>query len=197
MPHPYPPHSSHLPALGVDGRKRLGDARLWGPHSRDPMPGRGHGTLATTPWGLTVKYARNGGSVDAETEGGDGFAIVTLVVCHAPLQEKARQGRSCRDPLCGQGSPWDGVLQGLIHTGVQEDFWLPHGGTLRLFCPRKTERTRLLIRAVLGGNRTRQRKQPEGHQSASSTSPARKDLPIHSWSKAISLSPLASKINGV
>lgn len=128
---------------------------------------QGNCTLASDPWGLTVKYARNGGSVDTETEGGDGFAIVTPVVCHSSLQEKARQGRSCRDPLCGRSSPWDGVIQGIIHVGVQEDFRLPHGGTLRFFCPRRAERTQLLIHAVLGGNRTRQQKQPEGHQFAS------------------------------
>lgn len=67
-------------------------------------------TLPPDPQGLTVKYARNGGSVDTKTEGGDRFAIVALVICHSPLQEKARQGQSWQDPLCGQGSSRDGIL---------------------------------------------------------------------------------------
>lgn len=67
-------------------------------------------TLPPDPQGLTVKYARNGGSVDTKTEGGDRFAIVALVICNSPLQEKARQGQSWQDPLCGQGSSRDGIL---------------------------------------------------------------------------------------
>ena len=153
------PHPTH-PSLPIRLHSRWVRGRGWEtlgygvPTAETPDQGslQRNCTPSPNPRGLTVKYARNGGSVDAETEGGDGFAVIALVICHSPLQEKARQGWSCQDPLCGRGSLWDGVLRALIHTGVQEEFGLPHGGTLRFFCPR------LLIYAALGGTRTPQRR---------------------------------------
>lgn len=169
----------------------MGNARLWDPHSRDPAPGLTAGEFHPPfrPSGLTVKYARNGGSVDAKTEGGDGFAVIALVVRHSPLREKAEQGPSCRYPLHSRGSPWDRVLQG-ISIQVSKRIWgfqcllAADGGTLRLFCPREG-------REDPRGNRTGQQKQPQGHrltpppttQHLTST-----DKPLHkvhrSWSSS-------------
>lgn len=114
---------------------------------------QGNFTLPSDPRGLTVKYARNGGSVDTETEGGNRFAIIALVICHSPLQEKARQAQSCWDTLHSQGSPWDGVLQSITHRVMISPGYHPHGcpsrplgflaahgRTLRLFCPRRAVR---------------------------------------------------------
>lgn len=76
--------------------------------------------ILPSPWGLTVKNAGDGGSVDTETEGGHRFAIIAPVVRHSPLQEQAM-----RDWLGDNGILVVlGPLQVLVHGGVRGDVGL-------------------------------------------------------------------------
>lgn len=66
----------------------------------------GHGVpplrFVLPPQRLTVEDAGDGGSVDAETQRGDGFAIVAFVVRHSSLPERA----------AGWGAARQGVTKG-------------------------------------------------------------------------------------